>query len=75
MLAYASRSEVAGLTGQRWLEWLDQGLDGRPFSAGPGRPLAELPYRRPAAEAGAVDADALLETVRLRLATPLPEAR
>ena len=31
MLAYAPRGEVAGLTGESWLAWLDQGLDDKPF--------------------------------------------
>jgi hypothetical protein len=73
MLAYAPRPEIAGLTGDAWLEWLDRGLDDRPFSAGPGRLLAELPYRRPV-DLLDVDAPRLIETVRRRLATPLPEA-
>src|SRR5690606_33417427 len=34
MLAYAPRHEVAGLTGRAWLEWLDRGLERRPFSNG-----------------------------------------
>lgn len=72
MLAYAPRAEVAGLTGKAWLEWLDRGLDDHPFSAGPGRYLAELPYRRPV-DRYDVDAPRLIETVRRRLATPLPE--
>jgi len=73
MLAYAPRAEVAGLTGNAWLEWLDRGLDDRPFSAGPGRFLAELPYRRPV-DLYDLDAPRLIETVRRRLATPLSEA-
>lgn len=73
MLAYAPRHEVAGLTGTAWLEWLDRGLDRRPFSRGPGQTLAELPYRNPAREAGDVNVDALVEAVRRRLETPLPE--
>jgi hypothetical protein len=73
MLAYVPRPEIAGLTGDAWLEWLDRGLDDRPFSAGPGRLLAELPYRRPV-DLFDVDAPRLIETVRRRLATPLPEA-
>lgn len=75
MLAYGARGEVAGLTGERWLEWLDRGLEDRPFSAGPGRSLAELPYRAPASRGAAADVDGLLDAVRLRLATPLPEVR
>ena len=36
MLAYAPRDEVAGLTGRKWLEWLDQGLTEKAFTDGPG---------------------------------------
>lgn len=71
-LAYAPRHTVAGLTGRQWLEWLDRGLADRPFTEGPGRYLADLPYRGAAPE---VDADALIEVARHRLATPFPEAR
>jgi len=72
MLAYAPRSEVAGLTGERWLQWLDRGLDGRPFSEGPGRELESLPYRPAAGATDERDLHALFEAVRLRLKTPLP---
>lgn len=73
MLAYAPRGEVAGLTGEPWLAWLDRGLDDRPFSAGPGRDIERLPYRRPELGAEDVDVEGLLEAVRSRLSTPLPE--
>ena len=46
MLAYAPRAEVAGLTGDTWLSWLDRGLSDTPFSSGPGRTLESLPYQR-----------------------------
>ncbi|HLU05258.1 MAG TPA: DUF4381 domain-containing protein [Woeseiaceae bacterium] len=74
MLAYSPRKEVAGLTGLQWLAWLDRGLDEKPFTEGPGRMLKELPYRRADSPARAVDVDALLKVVRLRLKTRLPEA-
>lgn len=73
MLAYAPRAEVAGLTGRAWLEWLDRGLPARPFSRGPGQSLAALPYRDPVRHAAQVDVEALVEAVRRRLETPLPE--
>jgi hypothetical protein len=72
MLAYAPRREVAGLTGNRWLEMLDSGLDERPFSDGPGQSLEVLPYRDPGLAAEGVDVDGLLDAVRQRLKTPLP---
>ncbi len=76
MLAYAPRAEVAGLTGPAWLEWLDRGLEQQPFSCGPGRALSALPYRDPARarEHRDVDVEGLVEAVRRRLLTPLPEA-
>lgn len=74
MLAYASRQEVAGLTGREWLAWLDRGLDEKPFSEGPGRVLQELPYRRTDSSLAAVDVDGLLAAVRRRLKVPLPES-
>lgn len=39
------RHSVAGLTGEDWLRWLDETLGEPRFSQGPGRILAEAPYR------------------------------
>lgn len=75
MLAYAPRDEVAGLTGASWLEWLDQGLEGKPFTAGPGRLIGSLPYVRADDTDSESGVAALIETIRLRLQTPLPGAR
>ena len=72
MLAYAPRGEVAGLTGDNWLAWLDRGLDGKPFSEGPGKSLETLPYQRPENIADEVDISGLFEAVQERLKTPLP---
>jgi len=72
MLAYAPRDEVAGLTGEGWLRWLDRGLDERPFSQGPGQNVESLPYRRPDAVEDDVDVEGLMRVVRVRLQTPLP---
>ena len=71
MLAYAPRLNVAGLTGEAWLQWLDSGLAQPVFSDGPGRQLLELPYRRPDAEIAVADLDQLVAAVRHRVATPL----
>lgn len=74
MLAYAPRDEVAGLTGSSWLEWLDQGLADRAFTEGPGRNIESLPYRKPDVDTDDIDIEGLIDAVRLRLKTPLPEA-
>ena len=71
MLAYAPRNEVAGLTGDSWLRWLDRGLDDKPFSEGSGQDVESLPYRSRDAIADDVDVEGLLKAVRLRLKTPL----
>lgn len=72
MLAYAPRLDVAGLTGEAWLRWLDEGLAQPVFTEGPGRQILELPYRRPDTELDVADVDRLVAAVRHRVATPLP---
>ena len=74
MLAYAPRSEVAGLTGEEWLAWLDHDLDRSHFTDGDGRQLIEWPYRDPDSKFDKSDAAALVDAVRLRLSTPVREA-
>lgn len=71
MLAYAPRSEVAGLTGDAWLEWLDRDLPEARFSEGPGRSLLDLPYRNPATIGDTVDIGGMLVAVHERLRTPV----
>ena len=73
MLAYAPRDEVASLTGERWLQWLDRGLEDRPFSQGSGRNLESLPYRNRENVADEVDVEGLIDAVQRRIRTPLPE--
>jgi hypothetical protein len=73
MLAYASRDEVAGLTGQSWLEWLDRGLEGQPFTSGPGRLIGSLPYVRADSNDAEKNIAAMMDAVRLRLQTPLEQ--
>ena len=75
MLAYAPRLDVAGLTGEAWLQRLDEGLAQPVFTSGPGRQLLELPYRRPDTELEVADVDRLVAAVRHRVATPLQEER
>lgn len=70
MLAYAPRHDVAGLTGEDWLQWLDRGLAQPVFSNGPGRQILELPYRNPKSELSLSDMDQLVAAVRHRVATP-----
>ena len=74
MLAYAPRDEVAGLTGEDWLQWLDRGLAEKFFTEGPGQILESLPYRKPDTATSDVDIDALIDAVRQRLKTPLQES-
>ena len=70
MLAYAPRSEVAGLAGDAWLAWLDRDLGQPWFREGAGRSLLELPYLNPETTAADVDIDGMLAAVRVRLQTP-----
>ncbi len=44
-LSIYPRDEVAGLTGDDWLHFLDRAMDTRQFSQGAGRLLLEAPYR------------------------------
>ena len=39
------RAEVASLHGQAWLQYLDGFVEGKPFSEGIGRCLADAPYQ------------------------------
>lgn len=71
MLAYAPRLDVAGLSGEEWLQWLDQGLAKPLFSQGPGRQILNLPYRNPNSQVPDSDVDRLVAAVRHRVATPL----
>ena len=73
MLAYAARDEVAGLTGDDWLRWLDRGLDEKSFSEGPGKNLESLPYMDPAGVDNDTDVGGLIDAVHTRLKNPLPE--
>ena len=74
MLAYAPRDEVAGLTGEAWLAWLDEGLPVPYFHTEGGRSLVNLPYRDPDGDFSDIDVGALLSAVRMRLAKPVGSA-
>lgn len=71
MLAYAPRHEVAGLTGESWLAWLDRGLTVPYFHTEGGKSLLHLPYRDPDSDLTDIDINALLAAVKMRLATPV----
>jgi len=71
MLAYAPREEVAGLTGDEWLAWLDRDLDQPRFRNETGRKLLEMPYCRPDDNLTAMELVDVVAAVRQRLATPV----
>lgn len=71
MLAYAPRANVAGLTGEAWLQWLDSGMAVPYFHTEGGKSLLELPYRNPDGDFSDVDINALLSAAQMRLRTPL----
>lgn len=75
MLAYAPRAEVAGLTGEAWLAWLDRDMALPYFHTEGGKSLLQLPYRDPADDTSDVDISALLAAARMRLATPVGGVR
>ncbi len=74
MLAYAPRDEIAGLTGEAWLAWLDKGLSVPYFHTQGGKNLLHLPYRDPHSDLGDIDINAFLAAAKLRLATPIGRA-
>jgi hypothetical protein len=59
-LARFPRAEVAGLTGEAWLGFLDHHTQDNSFTGGIGRALAEAPYR-PRAEFPIAKLSALVE--------------
>jgi len=71
MLAYAPRAEVAGLTGNAWLEWLDRDLPVPYFHTEGGKSLLQLPYRDPQGDYSNIDINAMFAAVKMRLTTPV----
>ena len=65
-LACRPRSEVASLSGIRWLRYLDESCGGKDFSEGAGRVLPMLAYAAPSATESLEpdDMPALVEVVR-----------
>tara|TARA_B100001113_G_scaffold119404_1_gene97533 strand:+ start:602 stop:1093 length:492 start_codon:yes stop_codon:yes gene_type:complete len=70
MLAYLPRNEVANLVGDRWLDFLDQGLDENYFSQGEGRCLITTPYEDSKSDEN-IDVEKLLDIVRMRIMLPI----
>jgi len=56
-ISTAPRTDVAALSGEAWLAYLDTAFPDKPFSQGPGRFLADVQYRQAAPEE--LDLDAL----------------
>ena len=75
MLAYAPREDVAGLTGDAWLAWLDRDLAQPVFVTGAGRALLDLPYRNPHSDLPAAEIERLVIALRHRIATPVGGSR
>ncbi len=67
-IALTGRETSAGLSGARWQQFLNDGLDDQPFSAHPGALLVDGVYRREAAVLSAQDVQAMLSAVRRRIA-------
>lgn len=72
-LARYPRAQVAGLTGQAWLQFLDQAGGASGFADGPGRILATAPYQQVAP--ASLDAAALMTLVRQWLEQEKPRPR
>ena len=47
-ISTTNREKCAGLTGQQWLEFLEQSVKGTPFTLGIGQLLANAPYQKSA---------------------------
>jgi len=45
-ISISPRAEVASLTGQAWLEYLDSSVKGKPFTLGVGAVFADAQYRQ-----------------------------
>jgi hypothetical protein len=60
-----SKTNVGGLTGRAWLDYLDQSLKEAPFKNGVGRCLADAPYQKELSPD--VDLTALFELAKMWL--------
>lgn len=59
-ISHGLRDQVAGLTGEQWLQFLDGDNPQKPFSTGIGRSLIDAPYRQDVE----LDTDAIVELTR-----------
>jgi hypothetical protein len=59
-IALFPRQQVAALSGEDWLRFLDRHTEGSPFLLGAGRQLLDAPYRRQP-ETGSAELAALVE--------------
>jgi len=57
-ISIAPRQNSAGLTGKAWLTYLDNGVDGSPFSEGIGQCLSDAQFRQAAPDG--LDINALI---------------
>ncbi len=73
-LAYFPREKVAGLVGESWLDFLDQGLNQKYFSKGIGRKLISIPYQEINVEES-FDVNELIDVIKLRIQTPITQER
>ncbi len=71
-MAYADPASISALTGDAWLRRLDALGGGREFQEGPGRLLAEGPYR---ASASLLELDPVFELVERWLKSLPKESR
>ena len=62
-LAFRPRGEVAALSGEPWLRFLDASYGGEGFTRGPGRLLPTLAYARPG-EVSDEDSRQLIQLIR-----------
>ena len=64
-LAFRPRQEVASLTGDAWLLFLDRSYDGSGFTEGPGRLLPAIAYGTAAGALGREEVGTLIDLVRI----------
>ncbi|MGI9627204.1 MAG: DUF4381 domain-containing protein [Longimicrobiales bacterium] len=73
-LSFADRRQIASLTGEQWLGFLDRAYGGSGFQEGPGRALVSLAYEREPDPVDQESVPALLALVRIWIETHRPES-